>query len=61
MQTFTFQELTTRAQEAVYVRYSQPIDEAIHASEESGQVPDNETITTLFDGWRFTEHGERIA
>lgn len=61
MRTFTFSDLSDRAKEAVNVRYSQLVDEAITASEGAGQVPDNETIKTLFEGWRFNEHGERIA
>lgn len=61
MQSYTFDQLDERGQEAVYVRYSQLIDEAILASEDAGQVPDNETISTLFENWRFTIHGERVA
>ena len=62
MSTFLFSELSKRAQDAACTRYE---GEQI-VQEEANEMIDNGTlieIPALFDGlgWRFTEHGERVA
>lgn len=64
MQTYAFHELTERAQDAAYIRYSQIIDEAVEGLK--SLFPNDDPFVFLSVelssmGWRFNEHGERIA
>lgn len=64
MQSFSFHQLSERAQRAAYVRYSQVIDEAIEELKTLFPKDDPRAFlsTELSSmGWRFTEHGERVA
>lgn len=58
MQSYAFHELSERAQEAAYARYTQEIDEAIASLPASDRAVEalSEALTC-----RFTEYGERVA
>lgn len=68
MNTYTFAELTRRAQEnAISAYYSDPIVlELVNKRQDELTAQGSEDVYLVEDAldslpWRFTEHGERVA
>ncbi len=58
MQTYAYSDLSPRAKEMAYARYSHEVMDT-HIPQEVTPTFDN--VSEVLASWRYSEHGERIA